>query len=63
MELDIIIGLLKKYTFTNKDIDGELGEQDAPAASTGGGGGTAYPTVQNGKQDFKGVTQIQLMIK
>jgi hypothetical protein len=45
MELDIIIGLLKKYTYVNKNEDGELGEQDAPAASSGGGGGAVYPTV------------------
>jgi len=43
MELDELIGLMEKYTF-RKDVDGELGEQDAaPAADSGGGG--AYPTV------------------
>lgn len=44
MELDEIIFLLKRYTYsTNKE---EMGEQDA-AASTSSGGGTAaaYPTV------------------
>jgi hypothetical protein len=44
-EIDDIISLMKKYT-TSKE-DGEIGEQDAPAAapSSGGGGGTKYPTV------------------
>ena len=44
MELDEIIFLLKRYTYsTNKE---EMGEQDA-ASSTSSGGGTAaaYPTV------------------
>jgi hypothetical protein len=44
-EVDEIISLMKKYT-TSKN-DGEIDEQDAPAAggTTGGGGGTTYPTV------------------
>jgi hypothetical protein len=41
-EIDNIISLMKKYT-KNK-IDGEIGEQDAPATG-GAGGGTKYPTV------------------
>jgi hypothetical protein len=46
MQLEELIGLMEKYTF-NSDVDGELGEQDAPAAGGGGGGGggAAYPTV------------------
>ena len=43
MQLEELIGLMEKYTF-NSDVDGELGEQDAPAADSGGGG-AAYPTV------------------
>jgi hypothetical protein len=46
MELDEIIYLLKVYTYpseNNNNKDGELGEQDAPAAT--GGGGSTYPTV------------------
>ena len=31
MQLEELIGLMEKYTF-NGDVDGELGEQDAPAA-------------------------------
>ncbi len=43
MEIDDIISLMVKYTFNN---DGELGEQDAGAtASTGGGPTAGYPTV------------------
>ena len=42
MDLDEIIYLLKRYTYTNNS-EKELGEQDA--AASGGGGGTAYPTV------------------
>jgi hypothetical protein len=45
MELDDIIRLLKRYTYT-EDSKKEFGEQDAaPAADAGGGGGAAYPTV------------------
>ncbi len=45
MELDDIIGLLKRYTYTSSDDkNSELGEQDA-AAGAGGGGGAVYPTV------------------
>jgi hypothetical protein len=43
MQLDELIGLMEKFTFNNSES--ELGEQDAPAADTGGGGGGAYPTV------------------
>jgi len=32
MELDDIIGLLKRYTYTSDDKNSELGEQDAAAA-------------------------------
>lgn len=42
MDLDKIISLLEKYTYSSK-FDGEIGEQDA-APSTGGGDG-AYPAV------------------
>lgn len=44
MELDELIYLLKRYTYTsNKE---EMGEQDAAAStSTGGSTGAAYPTV------------------
>jgi hypothetical protein len=47
MEIDDIISLMVKYTFSD-DIDGELGEQDAeatPTTSTGGGPTAGYPTV------------------
>jgi hypothetical protein len=47
MEIDDIISLMVKYTFSDK-IDGELGEEDAAAtttASTGGGPSAGYPTV------------------
>lgn len=42
MEVDDIIGLLKRYTISSDSKNGELGEQDAAA---GGGGGAPYPTV------------------
>lgn len=44
-DVDYIISLMKRFTPKN---DGEIGEQDAEAAagtSTGGGGGSTYPTV------------------
>lgn len=41
MEVDDIIGLLKRYTISSDSKNGELGEQDAAA----GGGGAPYPTV------------------
>jgi hypothetical protein len=46
MQLEELIGLMEKYTFS-QNIDGELDEQDAtPAASSGGGGGgEGYPSV------------------
>ena len=45
MQLEELIGLMEKYTFNN-DVDGELGEQDAtPATSGGATAGAAYPTV------------------
>ena len=42
MELDQLIALLRKYTFTSEN-NGELGEEDEATTSTGGGG--TYPTV------------------
>jgi hypothetical protein len=45
MELDDIIRLLKRYTYT-KDSKEEFGEQEAAApAADAGSGGAAYPTV------------------
>jgi len=45
MELDEIIYLLKRYSYTSKDMsDGEIGEQDDSGAAPSGGGGS-YPTV------------------
>ena len=44
MELDDIIGLLKRYTYSSKEKNSELGEQDA-AAGGGGTAGAVYPTV------------------
>ena len=41
-DIDIIIGLMKKFTINN--LDGEIDEQDA-GASSGGGSGGGYPTV------------------
>jgi hypothetical protein len=43
--LDDLIFLMKKYTFT--DNEGEIGEQDdaAAAAPSSGGGGEGYPAV------------------
>lgn len=47
--LDELIFLMKKYTFTenDSDSDGEIGEQDdaAAAAPSSGGGGEGYPAV------------------
>jgi hypothetical protein len=43
-DIDYIISLMKEYT--PKGNESELGEQDAAAApSSGGGGVTKYPTV------------------
>ena len=42
MELDQLIALLTKYTFTSEN-NGELGEEDEATTSTGGGG--TYPAV------------------
>jgi hypothetical protein len=43
-DIDYIISLMKEYT--PKGNESELGEQDADAApSSGGGGGAKYPTV------------------
>ena len=44
MKVDEIIYLLKRYTFTENEDDGEIIEQDA-ASSGGGSTGGAYPTV------------------
>lgn len=42
-DVDYIISLMKEYTL--KENEGELGEQDAAASPSGGGGGAKYPTV------------------
>jgi hypothetical protein len=43
-EIDNIISLMKRFTISK--TDGELGEQDAPPASSSGGGTKpVYPTV------------------
>ena len=42
MDLDEIIYLLKRYTFSSDENKDELGEQDAAASTTTG---TGYPTV------------------
>ena len=42
-QIDNIIYLMKKYTPKKKD--GEIDEQDAPAAGGGSTGGAKYPTV------------------
>ena len=45
MELDQLIALLTKYTFTSEN-NGELGEEDdAGGGATSSGGGGAYPAV------------------
>lgn len=44
MNVDEIIYLLKSYTFSENEDDGEIIEQDA-AASGGGASSGAYPTV------------------
>ena len=41
-DIDIIIGLMKKFTVSS--LDGEIDEQEG-GGDSGGGGGTAYPTV------------------
>ena len=44
--LDELLYLMKKYTYTDNNYGGEIGEQDAPtAAPASGGGGEGYPTV------------------
>ena len=45
MKVDEIIYLLKRYTFTENEDDGEIIEQDAAAGGGGGSTGSAYPTV------------------
>lgn len=42
-KIDVLIELMKKYTYTNED--GELEEQDAASGGGGGGAKPAYPTV------------------
>jgi hypothetical protein len=44
-DIDDIISIMREYTISKND--GEMREQDAPAAGApaGGGGGTTYPTV------------------
>ena len=44
MELDQLITLLEKYTFTPEN-NGELGEEDEAASTTSTGGGSGYPNV------------------
>lgn len=41
MDIDELIYLFKRYTISTQENNGEIGEQDAAGASTGG----AYPTV------------------
>lgn len=43
MQLEELISLMRKFTFSD-DVDGEIDEQEAEAAASGGGGG-GYPTV------------------
>jgi hypothetical protein len=43
-DIDHIISLMRKYTF-NDEVESELGEQDAAAEASTGGGGATYPTV------------------
>ena len=44
--LDELLYLMKKYTYTDNNYGGEIGEQDdAAAAPSSGGGGAGYPTV------------------
>lgn len=43
-ELDQIISLMRKYTFSD-EIESELGEQDAAAGAGASTGGATYPTV------------------
>ena len=48
MDIDELIYLFKRYTISNQENNGELGEQDdasAAAPSGGGGSGAPYPTV------------------
>lgn len=45
MNLDELIDLMKRYTISDNNENGELGEQDAAAASTSSSTGAAYPTV------------------
>lgn len=42
--IDDIIKIMKDFT-TSKNVDGEIDEQDSPAAGGTSGGGTKYPTV------------------
>lgn len=43
-DIDSIIDLMKQFT-PKPEMDGEIGEQDAGGASSGGGGKQSYPTV------------------
>ncbi len=45
MDLDELIYLMKSYTFSSDKNNGEIGEQDAAAATGGATAGAAYPTV------------------
>lgn len=50
--LDELLYLMKKYTYTNNN-NGEIGEQeDAAAAPSSGGGGEGYPNVTLWKTDL-----------
>ena len=45
MDIDELIYLFKRYTTPTQENNGEIGEQDAAGATTGGSTGGAYPTV------------------
>ena len=45
MDIDELIYLFKRYTISTQENNGEIGEQDAAAAPTGGSTGGVYPTV------------------
>lgn len=42
-DIDIIIGLMKKFTVSS--LDGEIDEQEGSGSAGGTGGGSGYPTV------------------
>jgi hypothetical protein len=45
MDIDSIISLLNRYTFSNSEETSELGEQDDAGGGGGTAGGSVYPTV------------------